>query len=92
MSYIIKETINFKKDFKRIVKRNYDISLLKDVILMLKNKQPLDEKYKDHVLIGNYKGYRECHLKPDWLLIYKIVEEDNFLIPTRTGSHSDLFS
>jgi mRNA interferase YafQ len=80
---------NFKKDIKRLQKRGKDIDKLKDVIDKLLDQQELEVKYKDHALIGNWKGYRDCHIEPDWLLIYKITETHLFLV--RTGSHSDLF-
>lgn len=80
-----------KHDLKRIRKRGYKIQKLEDAINMLANGKTLPSKYKDHALIGDYAGHRECHIEPDWLLIYKI--EDNILILTltRTGTHSDLF-
>lgn len=84
-------TSMFKKDFKLAKKRGYDISLLNNVIDILASGQPLAEKYKDHSLVGNYKGYRECHITPDWLLIYEIDDNKLFLYLTRTGTHSDLF-
>lgn len=86
---IIKYSNTFKKDYKKIVKRGYDISILKNVIELLVKNETLSEKHKDHNLIGEYKSFRECHLTPDWLLIYK--KTDSELILTRTGSHSDLF-
>ncbi len=79
----------FKKDIKRLQKRGKNMDKLKAVIDKLLNNQPLENKYKDHALIGNWKGYRDCHIEPDWLLIYKITE--NYLYLVRTGSHSDLF-
>ncbi len=87
----IRPTTKFQKDLKRIKKRGYDISLLTDVIKMLAVGKPLPQKYRDHPLIGNYDGCRECHITPDWLLIYEINGEDLYLYLTRTGSHSDLF-
>ena len=87
----IKYETGFKKDYKRIVKRGYDVSLLKDVIDKLANKIPLPKKHKDHGLSGNYVGFRECHITPDWLLIYQIDDNELILYLTRTGSHSDLF-
>ena len=87
----IKYETGFKKDYKRIVKRGYDVSLLKEVIDKLANKIPLPKKYKDHGLSGNYVGFRECHITPDWLLIYKVDDNELILYLTRTGSHSDLF-
>lgn len=87
----IKYETTFKKDFKRIVKRGYDIRLLENVIEILANRETLPEKYKDHALIGEYSDCRECHITPDWLLIYKISDNELILYLTRTGSHSDLF-
>ena len=87
----IKYESTFKKDFKRIVKRGYNIRLLEEVIEMLANGQPLPEKYRDHHLIGNYADCRECHITSDWLLIYKISNNELILFLTRTGTHSDLF-
>lgn len=81
----------FKKDFKRIIKRGYNIQLLEDVIEILASGQMLPEKYKDHNLTGNYYDCRECHITPDWLLIYKISNNELILYLTRTGTHSDLF-
>lgn len=69
MKYIIKPTNQFQKDFKKIKKQNKDLNILKKVIDMLANDEILPDKYRDHLLIGNYKGKHECHLEPDWLLI-----------------------
>ena len=91
MKYIIKHTTKFQKDLKRIQKRGYDISLLTDIIKKLANGEELPEKNKDHNLNGNYKGCRECHITPDWLLIYEIDNGTLILYLTRTGTHSDLF-
>lgn len=87
----IKYQAAFKKDYKRIVKRGYDIRLLEKVIELLANQKPLPEKNRDHQLGGNYAGCRECHITPDWLLIYEVADEELILYLTRTGSHSDLF-
>jgi mRNA interferase YafQ len=81
----------FKKDYKRAVKRGYNTNLLEEVIEILVNEEKLPEKYKDHELGGDYVEYRECHITPDWLLIYKIVHKELVLLLTRTGTHSDLF-
>lgn len=86
---IIKYETTFKKDYKRIVKRGYDISLFETVVNILANKEPLPLKYKD--LCGNFKGFRECHITPDWLLIYRINDNELILYLTRTGTHSNLF-
>lgn len=71
--------------------RGYDVRLLEKVISLLAEQKPLPEKYRDHNLSGNYTGCRECHITPDWLLIYEIKEDELLLYLTRTGSHSDLF-
>lgn len=89
--YIVKPTSRFKKDLKAVAKRGYDIDILIKIIKLLANGSPLPEKNKDHALTGNYVGYRECHITPDWLLIYKVEESILILTLTRTGSHSDLF-
>ena len=78
----------FKKDIKRLQKRDKDMKKLKIVIEKLLEKQDLEPKYKDHALIGNWNGYRDCHIEPDWLLIYRTSETNLFL--ARSGSHSDL--
>ena len=81
----------FQKDLKRIEKRGYNISLLTEVIKKLANGEQLPEKNKDHNLLGEYGGCRECHITPDWLLIYEIADDELILYLTRTGTHSDLF-
>ncbi|MBO4433330.1 MAG: type II toxin-antitoxin system YafQ family toxin [Clostridia bacterium] len=87
----IRYETTFKKDFKRIVKRGYNIKLLEEVIRILANGEELPNKYKDHSLAGDYSDCRECHITPDWLLIYKISNNELILYLTRTGTHSDLF-
>lgn len=91
MKYTIKPTTRFQKDLKRLQKRGYDISLLTTIIKKLANGESLSEKNRDHSLSGGYSGTRECHITPDWLLIYEIVDEELILYLTRTGTHSDLF-
>lgn len=90
--YTVKPTLQLKKDYKLAMKRGLDISLLEDIIAKLALGESLPEKNRDHALSGNWNGYRECHILPDWLLIYKL--EDNILILTlaRTGTHSNLFN
>ena len=88
--YEVKRTGIYKKDYKAAIKRGYDISLLNDAVSMLAETGTLPEKYNDHKLIGNWAGYRECHITNDWLLIYKINESELILTLTRTGTHSDL--
>lgn len=87
----IRYSTKFKKDYKTIIKRGYNPKLLEDVLLILSNEQSLPPKYRDHSLSGNYDGHRECHITPDWLLIYKIEQNILTLSLTRTGTHSDLF-
>lgn len=89
--YNIKPTSKFQKDLKRIQKRGFDLSLLTAVIKKLAAGEPLPEKNRDHLLSGNFSGCRECHITPDWLLIYELDGENLFLYLTRTGTHSDLF-
>ena len=89
--YSIRPTTKFQKDLKRIEKRGYNISLLTEVIKKLANGEQLPEKNKDHNLQGEYTGCRECHITPDWLLIYEIAGNELILYLTRTGTHSDLF-
>ncbi len=85
----IKYTTQFKKDYKKAQKQNKDIEKLKLIIDILLSENVLDEQYKDHNLTGKWNNYRECHITPDWLLIYKKTADTLFLV--RTGSHSDLF-
>ena len=89
----IEFTSQFKKDFKLAVRRGCDPKRLETVITLLANEQPLPEKYRDHALTNsrNYKGVRECHVEPDWLLVYKVLKKTLILRLIRTGSHSDLF-
>ena len=89
MSLEIVQSTRFKRDIKKIKKQGKSISELKTLISILARKSPLPEKYKDHCLSGDYSNYKECHIRPDWLLIYKIT--DNELQLARTGSHSELF-
>lgn len=81
----------FKKDLKLAKKRGLKINHLKEVIDTLANSKPLNEKYRDHNLSGEYSGFRECHIEPDWLLIYRVENMELELFLFRTGSHSDLF-
>ncbi len=90
--YTIKHTTQFKKDYKLAQKRHLNISLLKEVVTTLANGEALDEKYRDHALSGNWRGHRECHITPDWLLIYRYDDDVLVLTLTRTGTHSDLFN
>ncbi len=83
-------TTKFKKDFKKVKKQGKDLNLLKQIIEQLRKQEALDIKYKDHALTNNWKGARECHLEPDWLLIYEVSKKNNTLTLLRTGSHSEL--
>ena len=91
MKYQIKFTSQFKKDFKLVKKQNKNVEKLYSVIEKLAEGKKLEEKFRDHSLTGNYKGCRECHMEPDWLLIYEIVDDVLVLVLSRTGSHSELF-
>ncbi|MCW9000868.1 MAG: type II toxin-antitoxin system YafQ family toxin [Kangiellaceae bacterium] len=82
-------TNQFKKDYKRIKKQNKDLIKLQDVIEKLADGERLEQKYKDHQLSGIWKNHRDCHIEPDWILIYRTTGEE--LILERTGSHSELF-
>ncbi|OGI00596.1 MAG: hypothetical protein A2Y25_07570 [Candidatus Melainabacteria bacterium GWF2_37_15] len=84
-------TNKFKKEVKLAQKRSKNMEKLKTVVLKLLFGESLEEKYRDHNLTGNYNGCRECHIEPDWLLIYTIDLENNKLWLFRTGSHADLF-
>lgn len=79
----------FKKDYKRIKRQEKDVTLLENVVKKLLKKEQLEPKYKDHKLAGRWKSFRDCHIEPDWILIYQLTEDT--LILERTGSHSDLF-
>lgn len=81
----------FKKDLELAAKRGFNLNLLNKVVTSLANGEKLEPKHKDHPLIGNYDDFRECHIQPDWLLIYRIDDEELELYLFRTGTHSDLF-
>lgn len=85
----VKNSGQFKKDYKKCIKRGLNMDLLKSVVAVLAIPEQLQEKNRDHNLTGNYVGYRECHVLPDWLLIYRYSGE--YLELVRTGTHSDLF-
>ncbi len=87
----IKYQTAFKKDYKRIKRRGYDIRLLEKTIAILAEGRGLPPEYKDHALSGDYIGCRECHIAPDWLLVYEIVKGELVLYLMRTGTHSDIF-
>lgn len=91
IKYTVKPTKRFLKDYKLMEKRSLDMSLLDETIVKLAQGVPLPASNRDHALTGNYTGHRECHIAPDWLLIYRIEDDILVLSLTRTGSHSDLF-
>jgi len=91
MMYKIIPSNKFKKDLRLAIKRGCNIDLMDTVVTTLSNGESLEEKYRDHPLKGDYTGCRECHITPDWLLIYEITDSDLILYLTRTGTHSDLF-
>ncbi len=88
---ILKTTGQFRKDLKLAKKRGYKLDLLNDVLDILQAGKALPEKFRDHSLVGQYAGFRECHIQPDWLLIYIIDNDQLVLTAVRTGTHSDLF-
>ena len=91
MKYSVRPSTRFQKDLKRVQRRGYVIELLTEVIKKLANGEKLPSKYRDHDLDGNFAGCRECHIQPDWLLIYEIDDGQLFLYLTRTGTHRDVF-
>lgn len=91
MELKVKYSTRFKKGLRLAAKRGLDLSLLEEVVEKLRTRIPLDTKYKDHSLSGNWKGYRECHIQPDWLLIYLIEDDILTLTLVDTGTHADLF-
>ena len=91
MRYAIRVTTQFKRDTKLAQRRGYNMDLLREVIELLAQGDPLPEKYRDHALSGDFVGHRECHIQPDWLLIYKKLEKEIILELARNGTHSDLF-
>ena len=87
----LQPTKQYKRDRKRAIKRGLPMNLLDDVLQTLVEEKPLTPKHNDHELKGDYAGFRECHIRPDWLLIYQVDKGKLILTATRTGSHSDLF-
>lgn len=87
----IERTTQFKRDLKLAKKRRKDLDLLKGIMLLIQQEESIPAKHRDHPLGGNWIGFRELHINPDWLLIYKLVPKDKTVIFTRTGSHADLF-
>jgi mRNA interferase YafQ len=89
--YQVKFTTAYKKAYKLMKKRGLDLSLLDEVVDLLRQGKQLDERYRDHALTGNFTGFRECHIKPDWLLVYLIENDILTLTLVDTGSHADIF-
>ncbi len=89
--YKIFPSTKFKKDLRAALKRGYNMALMNVVVTMLAEGKVLPKKYRDHALKGNYEGCRECHITPDWLLVYEVSDDELILYLTRTGTHSDLF-
>jgi len=90
MKYKLTLTSAFKKDLKRISRQPKNLVELKTIVELIASDQPLEQKYHDHQLTGNLKDFRECHIRPDWLLIYQKIQDKLILVLSRTGSHSDL--
>ena len=89
--YEVKRTSKFRREYRKMLKRGYDSTLFDEVVFMLATGESLASKYRDHALSGKWSGYRECHITPDWLLIYAIRESVLVLVLAGTGTHSDLF-
>jgi len=87
----VKTTRQFEKDFKLMIKQGKDMEKLKAIMKKLADEEPLDLRYKDHKLIGNLEGHRDCHIEPNWLLLYRINQGEGTIVFVRTGSHSDIF-
>jgi mRNA interferase YafQ len=83
-------TGEYKKDIKRLVKRGWDMTLLDAVVDQLQRRQPLPDRYRNHLLSGDRVGFYDCHIRPDWVLLYQILEDKLVLVLIETGSHSDL--
>ena len=87
----VRQTAQFKRDLKKARKQGKEMAAMDKAVSLLQNREPLPPKFKDHALTGDWKGYRECHVSPDWLLVY-LVEDDVLVLPlTRTGSPAEIF-
>ncbi|MDD2972881.1 MAG: type II toxin-antitoxin system YafQ family toxin [Lachnospiraceae bacterium] len=91
MKYTVKYTTTFKKDYKLAKRRGLKIELLQEVVACLSQGEPLPDRNKDHALTGDWVGHRECHILPDWLLVYRMENDVLVLTLARTGTHTDLF-
>jgi mRNA interferase YafQ len=85
----IRQSTRFRRDIKRLARQGADLAELETVMKALAQQGALDDKYRDHALIGNWRGHRDCHIRPDWLLLYRVIDDELQLV--RTGSHADLF-
>lgn len=92
LQILTNDQIRNQKDYKLAKRRDMNIALLKDIVTKLANGEPLDARHKDHPLSGDWIGHRECHIQPDWLLVYRIENDILVLTLSRTGTHSDLFN
>ena len=91
MKYTVRQTKRFRRELKKMLKRGADRTKLSAVVKMLANDETLPPQYRDHALTGDFEGTRDCHITPDWLLLYRIENDVLVLTLTRTGSHADLF-
>ena len=91
MKYAVRQTTKFRKELKKMIKRGADIAKLETVVNILASGEPLPPQYHDHALTGDMAGTRDCHITPDWLLLYRIENDVLVLTLTRTGTHADLF-
>ena len=91
MKYAVAQTSQFKRELRRAVRRGFDLAAIRDVVHQLAEGKALPPRHRDHALTGHFSGFRECHIAPDWLLVYLIDGKTMTLTLTRTGSHSDLF-
>ena len=91
MRYAVSIAGQFRKNIKEMQKRGFNLSLLDEIVEKIANREKLESKYRDHGLSGIYKGFRECHIKPDWLLLYLVDDEEQVITLVNTGTHSDLF-
>ncbi len=89
MALQLRQSTQFKRDIKRLTRQGADLTKLEAVVIRLVAELPLEERHRDHALAGNWRGYRDCHIEPDWLLIYHVIDDELQL--TRTGSHAELF-
>lgn len=93
-SYKVKYSKEFKKSLKKVIKQGKDIDKLLDVVNLLSKKEDMDPKYRDHALLNDkrFKNCRDCHIEPDWLLIYKYLDDEIILLLVNTGSHSEVLN